>query len=220
MSEKLDQEQPMVWGAPEVAPDPELSGFDVGRPRLGGHEEPVEFSDRQVEILNAAADEIIPPGEGFPAPSEVDVVDFIGRYTAPSGEKALHYPFAEEDEFKAAIDNLGDEFLQADGAGRVEILKRVEKEDETFFTQLRNMVFYGYYSRPAVTLAIQENLPAARDYHGPPQPYGYIRTIERWSADEETFNARGGGNYIATEDVKRIDLSKIGWIQNSPNGQQ
>lgn len=209
----------MVWGAPAVAPDPEVSGFDVGRPRLGGLEEPVEFSEQQTAILNAVADELIPPGEGFPAPSEVNVVDFIGRYTAPSGEKAIHYPFIEEDDFKAAIDNLGEEFLSADSAGRVETLKRLETEDETFFTQLRNVVYYGYYSRPAVTLAIQQNLPAARDYHGPPQPYGYLRTIERWNSDEETFSTRGGGGYVATEDVKRVDLSKIGWIQNRKNGQ-
>ena len=213
MSERLG-EQPKVQGAPEVAPDPGASGFDVGRPRLGGLETPVEFSEQQTAILNAAADEIIPPGEGFPAPSEVNVVDFIGRYTTPSGEEAIHYPFVEEDDFKAAIDGLGEEFLSADSAQRVETLKRVEKEDETFFTQLRNLVYYGYYSRPAVTLAIQKNLPAGRDYHGPPQPYGYIRTIEKWDADEATFSARGGGGYIATEDVKRIDLSKIDWIKN------
>lgn len=210
----ISEQQPKVWGAPEVAPDPKVGGFDVGRPRLGGLEEPVKFSEQQTAILNAVADELIPPGGGFPAPSEVDVVDFIGRYTAPSGEKALHYPFVEEDDFKAAIDNLGEDFLSADSAQRVETLKRLETEDETFFTQLRNMVYYGYYSRPAVTLAIQKNLPAGRDYHGPPQPYGYISTIERWSADEETFEARGSsGSYIATEDVERIDLSKIGWIQ-------
>ncbi len=214
MSEKQGEERPKVWGAPEVAPDPSVSGFDVGRPRLGGLVEPVEFSEQQTAILNAAADEIIPPGEGFPAPSEVDLVDFIGRYTTPNGEKAIHYPFVDEDDFKAAIDGLGEEFLSADSAQRVETLKRVEKEDETFFTQLRNLVYYGYYSRPAVTLAIQKNLPAGRDYHGPPQPYGYIRSIERWNADEETFNARGGGGYIVTEDVKRIDLSKIVWVQN------
>ena len=143
------------------------------------------------------------------------MVDFIGRYTAPSGEKAIHFPFVEEDDFKAAVDGLGEDFLSADSAGRVETLKRIEKEDETFFEQLRNLVYYGYYSRPAVTLAIQKNIPAARDYHGPPQPYGYIKSIERWKSDEETFDSRGSsGSYIATEDVRPIDLSKIDWVQN------
>lgn len=214
MSEKIEEDQAKVWGAPEVAPDPGASGFEVGRPRLGGLETPIEFSEQQIAILNAAADELIPPGEGFPAPSEVEVVDFIGRYTVPSGEKAIHYPFAEEDDFKANIDGLGEDFLSADPSQRVEILKKVEKENEEFFTQLRNLVYYGYYASPVVTLAIQKNLPAGRDYHGPPQPYGYVRTIERWDSDEETFSERGGGSYIATEDVERIDLSNIGWIQD------
>ena len=211
MSERLGEEQAKAWGAPEVAPEPAVEGFDVGRPRLGGLEQPVEFSEKQVEILNAAADEIIPPGDGFPAPSGVNVVDFVGRYTTPSGEEAIHYPFVEEDAFKEAVDALGDEFLSADSAGRVEILKKVESEEETFFTQLRNLVYYGYYSRPEVTLAIQKNVPAGRDYHGPPQPYGYIRTIEKW--DEGLF-AHGRGGYIRTEDVERIDLGNIGWIRN------
>lgn len=211
MSGKLG-ETPTPEGAPEVAPDPgKERGFEVGRPRLGGLEFPIEFSEQQSAILNAAADEIIPPGGGFPAPSEVNVVDFIGRYVTPSGEEPKYYPFAKEDDFKAAVDGLGEEFLAAGSEERVQALKRVEKEDETFFDQLRSLVYYGYYSMPAVTLAIQENLPAGRDYHGPPQPYGYIRTIERW--DEATFSGRGGSGHIATEDVERIDLSKIGWIK-------
>lgn len=212
MSERLG-ETPTPEGAPEVAPDPgQERGFEVGRPRLGGLEFPIEFSERQTAILNAAADEIIPPGGGFPAPSDVNVVDFIGRYVTPSGEEPKYYPFAGEDEFKAAVDNLGEEFLSADSEGRVRALERVEKEDETFFDQLRSLVFYGYYSMPEVTLAIRENLPAGRDYHGPPQPYGYIRSIERW--DESLF-AHGNGDHIATEEVERIDLSKVGWIQNN-----
>ncbi len=218
MGERLGEDKSKVWGAPEVSPDPAESGFEVGRPRLGGLEFPVEFTEQQTAILNAAADEIIPPGEGFPAPSEVNVTDFIGSYVTPSGEEALHYPFVAEDDFKAAIDRLGENFVSADPAKRVETLKQIETEDETFFTQLRNLVYYGYYSRPAVTLAIQENLPAGRDYHGPPQPYGYIRTIEKW---DESMYSHGRGSYIKTEDVERIDLGQIGWIQNGwiQNGQ-
>lgn len=203
MSEKLG-EAPKEMGGPEVAPDPseDKYGFELGRPRLGGLELPVEFSEQQVAILNAAADEIIPPGGGFPAPSEVGVVDFIGRYVTPSGKDPIHYPFAGEDDFKAALDELGEEFISADSEGRVETLKRVEQEEETFFSQLRDLVYYGYYSRPEVTLAINENLAAGRDYHGPPQPYGYLRTIERW--DESLF-PRGRGEYIRTEDVKPVN---------------
>ncbi len=216
MSEKLG-EAPKEMGGPEVAPDPRLeekNGFELGRPRLGGLDFPVQFSEQQTAILNAAADEIIPPGGGFPAPSEVNIVNFIGRYLAPSGEDPIHYPFAGEDDFKAAVDSLGEDFLSDDSKGRVETLERVEKEEEAFFDQLRSLVYYGYYSMTEVTLAIRKNLPAGRDYHGPPQPYGYISTIEWW--DEDTLASRGGGcdGYIATEDVERVDLSKVDWIKN------
>lgn len=212
MSERLG-EATTPQGAPEVAPEPgKEASFEDGRPRLGGLERPVEFSEQQTAILNAVADEIIPPGEGFPAPSEVNIVNFIGRYVTPSGYRAKYYPFAAEDEFKAAVDDLGEDFLSADSNGRVETLKRLEKEEEEFFDQLRSLVYYGYYSMTEVTLAIQKNIPAGRDYHGPPQPYGYISTIEPW--DEETLATRGGSGYIATEDVERVDLSKLEWLKN------
>lgn len=202
MSEKLGQ-APKEMGGPEASPDPSQDeyGFELGRPRLGGLEVPIKFTEQQVAILNAAADEIIPPGGGFPAPSEVGVVDFIGCYLAPSGQDPIHYPFAGEDDFKAAVDELGEEFVSAGSEGRVQTLKQIEQEKETFFSQLRDLVYYGYYSKPEVTLAINENLEAGRDYHGPPQPYGYIRTIERW--DESLF-PRGRGNYIQTEDVEPV----------------
>lgn len=214
MAEKLG-EAAAPLGAPEIAPDPgEEGGYEItGRPRLGGLKTPLEFTEKQTDILNAVADELIPPGEGFPAPSEVDVVGFIARYVTPSGYEAKHYPFAAEDNFKADVDSLGDDFLSADSNGSVEALKKVEKDNEEFFEQLRSLVYYGYYSRTEVTMAIRANIPAGRDYHGPPLPEGYIRCIEPW--DDEILAARGGGSgYIATEDVERIDLGKIEWFKN------
>ena len=200
------------WGAPEV--EPEVKG-DCGapeRPRLGGLAVPVRFTDTQAAVINAVADTMIPPGRGFPAPSEVDVVDFFGRYLAPSGTRAVHYPFAAEDEFKASVDALGDDFVNADEAGRAETLSRLERDDEEFFGQLRSLAYYGYYSMTEVTLAIRKNIPAGKDYHGPPQPYGYLDTTEPW--DDATLETRGGpADHLSTEDVKRVDLSSVGWIQ-------
>ena len=118
------------------------------KPRLGGLARPVGFSETQAAILNAAADELVPGGEGFPWPSEVRIVNFIGRYVTPSGDEPRHFPFAAEDEFKAKVDGLGEGFLSADPAGRVEILRRVEREEEAFFGQLGDLV---YYAQPEVT---------------------------------------------------------------------
>ncbi len=213
MSEKLG-EAATPLGAPEVAPGPGPdSYFETGRPRLGGLEQPVGFDERQTAVLNAVADTMIPPGEGFPAPSEVDMVDFVGRYVTPSGFKNKHYPFAGEDEFKAGLDRLGQDFVDADTAGRTEAISALEKAEDPLFEQLRSLVYYGYYSMPAVTLAIRKQIPAGRDYHGPPLPYGYLRGLEPWNS--ETLGGAGqGSGYVATDDVRRVDLSKIDWIKN------
>lgn len=200
---------------PALAPDPLDVAFGApARPRLGGLLEPVAFSDLQTAVLNAVADTMVPPGGSFPAPSDVDVVGFVGRYVTPTGERAVHYPFAAEDTFKAAVDALGQAFVDADEAGRTTAITALETADATFFSQLRSLVFYGYYATTEVTLAIRKNIPAGRDYHGPPQPYGYLECIEPW--DEEIYGARGGGSgsgFVETDAVTRVDLSSVTWIR-------
>ena len=201
------------WGAPEVAPEPGPdSFFEEGRPRLGGLLHPITFDGDQAAVLNAVADTMVPGGAGYPAPSEVDIVDFVGRYLTPSGYRSKHYPFAAEDEFKAGLDRLGQDFVDADADGRRAALAALEQdEDDPLFGQLRAFVYYGYYARPEVTIAIRRNMPAARDYHGPPLPYGYLNCIEPW--DEATLDGAGGGTkHLATDEVKRVDLSKVSWL--------
>ena len=177
----------------------------VSKPPLGGSTSgTVRFTDRQVAILKAASDEIIPPGDGFPPPSAVRVVeDFIPRYIAPRGEEPRHFPFVAEERFKAAVDALGQKFLDAGSAKRVEMLRAVERDKSTFFVQLRDLVYYGYYSRPVVTEAIRANLEAGRDYHGAPQPYGYVESMEEWDVSKLP---RGRGRYIPTAEVKRVKV--------------
>lgn len=177
--------------------------FAPFKPRLGGSVKLIEFTESQSALLNTIADRIIPGGEGFPWPSEVGIVHFIARYIAPSGEKPRWFPFAGEDDLKVDLDILGEDFLQADVAKQVEILKHIERESPTFFLQLRNLVYYGYYSRPEVTKAINENLEAGRDYRSSPQPYGYLDVIEPW--DESMFS-QVRGSYIRTEEVKRVNV--------------
>ncbi|WP_181410202.1 MULTISPECIES: gluconate 2-dehydrogenase subunit 3 family protein [unclassified Paenibacillus] len=196
-------------------PEEELGNTNVGatkearekfaplKPRLGGFAKLIEFTETQAAALNAAADRIIPGGEGFPWPSEVGIVHFIAHYIAPSGEEPRWFPFAGEDDFKAELDKLGEDLLQADVTKQIEILKRIERESQTFFSQLRDLVYYGYYSRPEVTKAINENLEAGRDYRSTPQPYGYLDVIEQW--DESMFS-RVKGSYIRTEEVKRVNV--------------
>lgn len=212
MNEKLGDAAAPV-GAPETTVAPGEGGgyFETGRPRLGGLERPVPFSDGQAAVIRAAADTIVPPADGWPVASEVDIVTFVGRYVTPAGYRNKHFPFAEEDDFKAGLDRLGSGFVDADTAGRTRAIEALETGEDPLFEQLRALVYYGYYSRPEVTLAIRANVPAGKDYHGPPLPYGYKEVLEPW--DDETLDAAGGGpGFVATEDVVRVDLSKIGWL--------
>ena len=216
MSDNLG-ERPAPLGAPETTALPGEAGgfFESGRPRLGGLQVPIRFDDTQTAVINAVADTIIPPDPNWPTASEVDLVTFVGRYVTPSGYRNKHYPFAGEDEFKAGLDRLGQAFVDADTAGRTEAVAALEKAGQEeggdpLFEQLRSLVYYGYYSRPVVTLAIRRNLPAGRDYHGPPLPYGYLATTEPW--DEETLTQAGEhGSYLETDQVTRVDLSQLTW---------
>lgn len=208
-------EKPAPFGAPETTMPPGEGGgyFETGRPRLGGLEHPVRFTDQQAAVIDAVADTMVPPAPGWPTPSEVDVVTFVGRYVTPAGYRNKHFPFAVEDEFKSGLDRLGAEFVAADAQGRTEAVAALEKAEDRLFEQLRSLVYYGYYSRPEVTLAIRKNLPAGRDYHGPPLPYGYLESTEPW--DEQTLASAGGAaGYLETEAVRRVDLDQVGWLRN------
>lgn len=184
----------------------DMNVAEPGKPHLGGWLPPIRFTEEQAAILNAAADELIPGGDGFPAPSEVDVIAFIARYIAPSGEEPGWFPFLGEEEFKYRIDGLGRGFARAGRAEKITVLKGLEQEDGEFFGRLRDLVYYAYYSRPEVIRAINQNLEAGRDYRNSPQPYGYLDVIDDW--DEELLG-RVRGTYKRTEDVKHLSPSMV-----------
>ena len=171
------------------------------RAEPGGNRVPVTFSESQRELLNIIADELIPPGSGFPAPSSVNIVGFIARYVTPAGDKHVRFPHAKEEEFKAAIDELRPGLVGKERAARVAELKRLESDEPTLFGQLRTMTYAGYYSRPEVVSALRRNLPAARDYHGAPLPYGYAEVTMAWSEDMPRPTR---GAFIPTDAVKRV----------------
>ncbi|MBN9737847.1 gluconate 2-dehydrogenase subunit 3 family protein [Pseudonocardia sp. P1] len=207
-------EKPAPFGAPGTTLEPGEGGgyFESGRPRLGGLEQPIAFSDLQAAVIDAAADTVIPPDPAWPTASEVGLVAFVGRYVTPTGYRNKHFPFAEEDDFKAGLDRLGQSFVDGDAAARTAAVAALEEAEDPLFEQLRALVYYGYYSRPVVTLAIRRNLPAGRDYHGPPLPYGYLATTEPW--DSETLaQASEHGEYLETEQVTRVDLSQLTWTK-------
>ncbi|TDD30006.1 gluconate 2-dehydrogenase subunit 3 family protein [Kribbella turkmenica] len=176
--------------------------FRADSSQLGGNPVPVVFTDRQIAALGAIADELIPAGDGFPAPSSVGVVEeFFTRYVTPADIVVNRFPYARETEFKAAVDALADDFLAANSAGRVNQLANLERDEPDFFGQLRALTYGGYYSRPAVLVALR-SLPAGRDYHGAPLPRGYDQTTADW----DDLIPPGVGSYIRTTDVVRTTV--------------
>lgn len=185
-----------------------------GKPPLGGWLPSIRLTELQTAVLNAAADELIPGSGGFPAPSDVDVISFITRYIAPSGQEPKWYPFLGEDDFKARLDALGDDFVGAASAQRVRVLQKLEVDEPEFFGRLRDVVYHAYYSRPEVVHAINRNLQAGRDYRTSPLPYGYSDVMDDW--DDELL-ARVRGTYKRTEDVRPLPVP-AGLRQNTEQG--
>lgn len=176
---------------------------DAAKPPMGGWIPGIAFTPLQLAVLNAFVDQLIPPGEGFPAPSEVDVAAFFGRYLSPSGVEPKWYPFIGEDSFRAWLDSLGEAFLASGEAEQVEAIAAIERTDAEFFGTVRDMTYYAYYSRPAVTDAINKGLEAGKDLRNTPQPYGYSQTTEDW---DETLFAGISGTYTRTEAVRRVAI--------------
>ena len=188
--------------APAVTPDPR-GDWAKAKARIGGNAVPVAFDEVQARVINAIADELIPPAPGWPAPSEVRIADFVARYVTPAAEPVRYYPFAAEDQFRHDLGELGQEFADAPREQKVARLRELEAKESEFFTQMKALTYYGYYAQPEVVKAISENLPAGRDYHGPPQPYGYLEVTEEWG---DTPLPHGRGSYLPTGQVQRVEI--------------
>ncbi len=87
-------------------------------------------------------------------------------------------------------------------------LQRLEKDEPERFQALWALAVFGYYSRPEVIAAIQRDLK--NEYHGAPLPLGYAHVISPWDeSDPLQMPVVPAGTYIATEDVRRVDLGQL-----------
>lgn len=178
------------------------SKFRADKPPIGGWLPALVFTPAQTATLHAIVDQLIPPGDGFPAPSQVNVIHFFGKYIAPEGHEPKWFPFFGETEFRAWLDAL-EGFAQLPPREQIRTLETLEQTDGLFFARVRDLTYYAYYSRPPVINAINENLKAGKDLRNSPQPYGYSDTMDDW--DEELLN-RVRGNYTRTEDVRPVNV--------------
>jgi hypothetical protein len=187
---------------PSADRDPR-SRFRAEKPPIGGWLPGISLTPTQISVLNAVVDRLIPGGEGFPAPSEVDVVSFFRRYIAPEGQEPKWFPFIGELEFLARLDAFGEKFIRSSPAAQVETLRTLEITEVFFFARIRDLTYYAYYSRPAVITAINANLEAGKDLRNSPQPFGYSDTMDDW---DEQLLSRVRGTYTRTEDVRPVEV--------------
>ena len=148
--------------------------------------------------LEAVLDALLPPAGSFPAPSATRLIDdFIMHRLDAAGSLPVPYPGLTADDLKAIL-------LRLDGGGEItSALQRLESEYPVAFRGLWALAVYGYYSRPQVIAAIQQDHAAA--YHGAPLPLGYEHAIEPWNPDDPLQNPpQPRGSFIPTHAVRRL----------------
>jgi len=150
--------------------------------------------------LAALVDVLVPGDEAFPPASEVGVqAKLADRWTLMQGEGSVR---ALADALAAA----GGPLARLDGDGRTAVLTRVERERPDDFLLVRNIVYLSYYESPAVHEAIRA---MGFTYHATPLPTGY--DVGRFDAASDTPR-HGRGAFVPTDDVRRVDLSKLDFL--------
>ena len=91
-------------------------------------------------------------------------------------------------------------------AGRA-VLARLESELPDYFLQVRNIVYLSYYESPAVHEAIRA---MGFVYNAIPLPRGY--DVGRFDPATDLPRHRRG-HFVATGDVKRVDLSQLDFLE-------
>lgn len=124
------------------------------------------------EVLRAAADEIIPAGDGVPAASEVGTLEYL--------DGILRQSLSLTREFRSglpALETISRKrfkkgFPRLSRADRVKALSELEKAEPRFFATLRDFVYEGYYLQPQVWKLIGYEFYPSQKPVPPMNPFG------------------------------------------------
>ncbi|MGI9499498.1 MAG: hypothetical protein ACR2P3_05640 [Geminicoccaceae bacterium] len=142
--------------------------------------------------LGELVDLMLPGDDRFPSASSVGVHGQLrGRLREIDGETALSTLEA------------------ARAKGGPEALTALEEAKPDLFQKLRSVVFLTYYEMPEVQDVIRN---FGHPYNASPLPKGYATGRFDPSSDTPTH---GRGSYVKTEDVKRVDLSGLDFLEGS-----
>ncbi|MEJ1089518.1 hypothetical protein WDU99_14470 [Microbacterium sp. Mu-80] len=140
-------------------------------------------TDDLASAIDAVADTMIPPSGDWPAPSALQLgADLLPRLREDEREKVAG---------TIARLDAADGFAQASPAERISALTELSEADPVAFELLRRCVYYAYYAQPPVIRVMRAK---GYDINEAPQPGGYRM------------------DPITSEDLSRIDRSRIVWI--------
>jgi hypothetical protein len=148
------------------------------------------------ETLAALVDLLLPGDKLFPPASSIGV------------QAKLADRLIELRDPSAVLELVGRlEDLGAEGGLDRTALERFERGQPEEFLLIRNLVYLAFYESPAVHEAIRA---LGFIYHAVPLPAGY----EVGKFDPATDLPRHGrGRFVSTEEVRRVDLSRLDWLE-------
>jgi hypothetical protein len=152
-------------------------------------------------LLASLVDALI-PGDGgrWPSASQVGVHGVLpGRLIEVRGLDAV-------DALAAAVLSCGGALADGSAAERARVVARFEAEHPALFAVARTAVYLAYYESPAVIAVIRS---LGHRYQAMAHAAGYPLP----PFDPERDRPRHGrGRWIATDEVRRVDLSGLGFI--------
>jgi hypothetical protein len=152
------------------------------------------------EMLADLVDVLIPGDDLFPRASLVGAQALLAnRLRELYGEAALA-------ELAEAILACGGPLRPLDAGRRAAVVARLERERLELFARVRTVAYLSYYEAPAVHAAIRA---MGFTYHATPQPEGY--PVGRFDPEAD-MPRHGRGRYLRTEEVRRVDLSRLDFL--------
>jgi hypothetical protein len=152
------------------------------------------FDIRDVEKLDGVVDTLLPGGEGFPPASSIGTAEYMMSQLRPGELDGWLRPMLD------TISTLaGGDFLDCDGTGRAQALRRMESEHRPVFERLLALTYYCYYAQPAVVDVVRG---MGFQYNNAPQPLGY-RMEPFDPSHPEMLPQTPRGYYKRTEEIVR-----------------
>ena len=160
-------------------------------------------ADSLTATLAALAEVLLPGDDLFPGASSLHLQHLMAERLCELGGTAA------VDQLVAALAAGGGPFEALAPAARVAVVARLERDNLALFEIVVKVAYLSYYQNPAVQAAIR-SLGFA--YNATPLPAGY--PVGTFDLDRDRPR-HGRGGYLATAEVRRVDLGGIDFVTRS-----